>query len=73
MKDTKLEELTIQELFYLKDEWNEAYKEKVDEFKDLELMYEALNHEFGNRGINFEQPQPQEEDIDDTKHTNTIH
>lgn len=71
MKDIDLEELTIQELFYLKDEWNEAYKELVEEYKDLELIHETLSHEFSSRGITFDEVM--EEDMDDTEHNNTIH
>lgn len=71
MKDIDLEELTIQELFYLKDEWNEAYKELVEEYQDLELIHETLSHEFSRRGVVFDQPK--EEDMDDTEHNNTIH
>lgn len=71
MKDIDLEDLTIQELFYLKDEWNEAYKELVEEYKDLELIHETLSHEFSKRGVTFDVAK--EEDMDTEEVPTTIH
>lgn len=74
MKDTDLDELTTEELFYLKDEWNEAYKQLAIEFNELQEIHKALSEEFAERGISFEVDNNTEKDEDDGfEHNSTIH
>lgn len=77
MKDVDLDLLTTQELFYLKDEWNEAYKKLAVEFDDLQKIHQALTREFNARNIKFDvdrnTEEPDDGDGDDFKHNNTIH
>lgn len=74
MRDTDLDELTTEELFYLKDEWNEAYKKLAVEFNDLQEIHKVLNSEFDRRGIKFDVDKNTDEDENgDFHHNNTIH
>lgn len=73
-EDTDLEGLTTEELFYLKDEWNEAYKKLAVEFDDLQQIHIALKGEFDKRGVVFEVDNNTDEDEHgDFHHNNTIH
>jgi hypothetical protein len=73
-EDTELDELTTEELFYLKDEWNEAYKKLAVEFDDLQKIHASLLQEFSDRGISFDVDDNTDEGDDgDYKHNNTIH
>lgn len=73
-EDTELDELTTEELFYLKDEWNEAYKKLAVEFDDLQKIHNKLLQEFSDRGISFDVDDNTDEGDDGNyKHNNTIH
>ena len=74
MRDSDLDELTTEELFYLKDEWNEAYKKLAVEFNDLQEIHKKLLEEFTERGISFEVDNNTDEGDDgEFGHNNTIH
>lgn len=49
MKDTDLKDLTLKELFYLRDEWNLAYAKLKEQYKELELIHATLAEEFKAR------------------------
>jgi hypothetical protein len=73
-EDTELDGLTNEELFYLKDEWNEAYKKLAVEFDDLQKIHNKLLQEFSDRGIRFEVDHNTDEGDDGNfDHNNTIH
>jgi hypothetical protein len=75
MKDTDdLDNLTTEELFYLKDEWNEAYKKLAVEFDALQKIHKTLLTEFTRRGYDFEvDNNTNETNEDGFDHNNTIH
>lgn len=77
MNDDNLDELTVEELFYLKSEWNEAYKKLAVEFDDLQKIHKALLTEFTRRNISFKVDNNTEENTDEGgdgfNHNETIH